>query len=56
MVITFCESGSGTSVRLVQTGFEPGTDWDDYLAYFDQAWGHVLGLLSDHWSGAGSGD
>ena len=56
VVLTFGESGSGTSLRLVHTGFLEGPDWDDYMAYFDRAWDYVLGLLSDHWSGARSGD
>jgi uncharacterized protein YndB with AHSA1/START domain len=51
VVLTFAESeGGGTSVRLVHTGFLEGPDWDDYMAYFDSAWGYVLGLLRDHWA------
>jgi len=50
VAITFAETAGGTAVRLVHTGFLEGPDWDDYLAYFDNAWGYVLGLLADHWS------
>ena len=49
VVMTFRNTSSGTSVRLVHTGFLEGPDWDDYMAYFDDAWGYVLGLLADHW-------
>jgi uncharacterized protein YndB with AHSA1/START domain len=57
VVLTFTEALSdATTVRLVHTGFLTGSDWDDYMAYFDAAWGHVLGLLVDHWDGAKSGD
>ena len=51
VVVTFTELGNDTTaVRLVHTGFLEGPDWDDYMSYFDDAWGHVLSLLSDHWS------
>ena len=56
VVLTFIESEGGTAVRLVHTGFLEGPDWDDYMSYFETAWGYVLGLLSDHWAGAKSGD
>ncbi len=42
-------STSGTTVRLVHTGFLTGADWDEYMAYFDTAWDQVLGLLVAHW-------
>jgi uncharacterized protein YndB with AHSA1/START domain len=43
VVITFTDIGDGrTSVRLVHTGFLDGPDWDDYLAYFHEAWEYVL--------------
>ena len=51
VVLTFTASTSDkTAVRLVHTGFLEGPDWDDYMGYFDNAWGYVLGLLQDHWS------
>jgi len=50
VVITFTRESDHTRVRLVHTGFLVGTDWDDYMAYFDEAWGSVLGRLTDHWS------
>ncbi len=49
VVLTFAPSSTGTAVRLVHTGFLNGPDWDDYMEYFDNAWGFVLGLLRDHW-------
>jgi len=49
VVVTFAKTEQGTAVRLVHTGFLDGPDWDDYIAYFDTAWGYVLGLLADHW-------
>ncbi len=57
VVLTFVAAEEAvTRVRLVHTGFLEGPDWDDYMAYFDEAWGFVLGLLSNHWNGAKSGD
>jgi uncharacterized protein YndB with AHSA1/START domain len=50
VVLTFATSGTGTAVRLVHTGFLEGDDWDDYMAYFEDAWAFVLGLLRDHWA------
>ena len=45
VVITFTDDGSGgTDVRLVHSGFLEGPDWDDYMAYFEDAWGRVLAL------------
>jgi len=49
VVITFSETSSGTDVHLVHTGFGTGDDWDASMAYFQDAWAHVLGLLTDHW-------
>lgn len=37
-----------TLVRLTQLGFGTGADWDAYYAYFDRAWGHVLGNMEKH--------
>ena len=43
VVITFHGTHRGTTkVRLVHTGFLEGPDWDDYMEYFDKAWGMVL--------------
>jgi len=50
VVLSFAPSDSGARVRLVHTGFLTGPDWDDYMEYFDGAWGRVLELLRDHWS------
>ena len=50
VVITFTTlSDTSTAVRLVHTGFLEGLDWDAYMEYFADAWGYVLGLLTDHW-------
>ncbi len=57
VVLTFNETDPGhCEVRLVHTGFLEGLDWDNYMAYFDQAWDYVLGLLQDHWDGTRLGD
>lgn len=57
VVLTFTATGPNeTAVRLVHTGFLQGSDWDGYMAYFDEAWDYVLGLLQNHWVGAKSGD
>ena len=57
VALTFSAAGPDeTLVRMVHTGFLDGPDWDDYMAYFDNAWAYVLGLLHDHWDGDISGD
>ena len=38
------EDGS-TTVRLVQSGWKTGAEWDAGFAYFDRAWGFVLERL-----------
>lgn len=38
--------GDGTRVRLEQTGWKPGEDWDRGYAYFDRAWALVLSRLA----------
>lgn len=50
VVLTFSAADKGCVVRLVHTGFLDGPDWDDYMAYFDNAWAYVLELLVEHWS------
>ena len=50
VVLTFAAAAPGTLVRLVHTGFLEGSDWDEYMAYFDSAWSYVLDLLRQHWS------
>ena len=50
VVLTFTSAAAGTTVRLVHTGFLTGADWDEYMAYFDEAWEQVLELLVTHWS------
>ena len=45
VVITFTPTeNDNTRVRLVHTGFLDGSDWDDYMAYFERAWASVLDL------------
>jgi uncharacterized protein YndB with AHSA1/START domain len=49
VVITFTPDSDGrTNVRLVHTGFLEGPDWDDYMAYFSDAWSYVLDLQAAH--------
>ncbi len=50
VVLSFLSDGSGTKVRLTHTGFLNGADWDEYMAYFENAWTYVLQLLADHWT------
>lgn len=50
VVITFSPTEGGTSVSLTHTGFLEGPDWDDYIAYFENAWDYVLKLLVAHWA------
>ena len=37
--------GQSTRVSLHHTGWGDGGEWDKTFAYFDSAWGHVLGNL-----------
>jgi len=37
--------GKSTRVRLHHTGWGDGGQWDETYAYFDRAWGNVLGNL-----------
>jgi uncharacterized protein YndB with AHSA1/START domain len=49
VVITFTgNEAGGTTIRFVHTGFLEGADWDDYMAYFHDAWDHVLELQRAH--------
>jgi uncharacterized protein YndB with AHSA1/START domain len=49
VVITFAATERATTaVRFVHTGFLEGSDWDDYMAYFHEAWDYVLALQRDH--------
>jgi uncharacterized protein YndB with AHSA1/START domain len=49
VVITFTPDADGrTRVRLVHTGFLEGPDWDEYMAYFRDAWSYVLDLQAAH--------
>ncbi|MEK6644274.1 MAG: SRPBCC domain-containing protein [Planctomycetota bacterium] len=54
VVLRFDDVGKGkTRVRFVQAGWKEGTDWDEGYAYFDKAWGMVLGQLKDKIKGDG---
>ena len=54
VVITFTPTETdSTTVRLAHTGFLDGSDWDDYMAYFDAAWEQVLDLQRLHHAGRG---
>jgi uncharacterized protein YndB with AHSA1/START domain len=45
VVVTLTPEGSGTKVELRHAGWGVGPDWDKAFAYFDNAWGFVLGAL-----------
>ena len=45
VVRTLPEPGGGTRVRLTHVGWGDGGQWDQAFAYFDKAWGSVLGNL-----------
>jgi uncharacterized protein YndB with AHSA1/START domain len=46
VVVRFAEAeGGGTRVTLHHTGWGDGGEWDKTYAYFDRAWGNVLGNL-----------
>jgi uncharacterized protein YndB with AHSA1/START domain len=40
-----------TRVRLVQSGFGDGGEWDTAYSYFDAAWSRVLNRLVDRYGG-----
>lgn len=46
VVVRFAPAGDGrTRVTLHHTGWGDGAEWDKAYAYFDRAWGTVLGNL-----------
>ena len=45
VVRLFDIDGRSTRVRLHHTGWGDGGEWDQSYAYFDRAWGYVLGNL-----------
>lgn len=47
-MLTFCSMDTGTHVRLAHVGFLEGSDWDEYMEYFEDAWNRVLGRLAEH--------
>ena len=40
------EGEASTRVKLTHVGWGSGGQWDQTFAYFDRAWGHVLGNLT----------
>lgn len=44
--VTLAPERNGTRVRLEQTGWKSGEDWDRGYAYFDRAWALVLTRLA----------
>lgn len=50
VIVTLEPVESGTRVRLVQSGFGEGGEWDTAFAYFNTAWDRVLGRLVDHYA------
>jgi uncharacterized protein YndB with AHSA1/START domain len=49
IVLTFTPAVKGnTIVKLVHTGLGEGGEWPQVQAYFDKAWGSVLGALVKH--------
>lgn len=45
--VTLTPERDGTRVRLEQTGWRQGEDWDRGYAYFDRAWALVLSRLAE---------
>ena len=46
VVVQLSDAGAGqTRVRLTHAGWREGAEWDKLHAYFDKAWGFVLGNL-----------
>lgn len=51
VVVRFDDLGEkGVRVRLSHCGFGEGSDWDAVQAYFQNAWGVVLGRLEQHFA------
>ncbi len=42
--------GGGTHVRLTHHDLGEGDDWDEYVGYFDHAWGMVMDGLTSKFS------
>ena len=45
VVVTLTPNGNDTSVELRHAGWGTGPEWDKTYAYFDNAWGFVMGAL-----------
>ncbi|MBS1151504.1 MAG: hypothetical protein H6Q89_3202, partial [Myxococcaceae bacterium] len=45
VAIDLVPEGAKTKVRLTQTGWKEGADWEKGRAYFERAWGFVLARL-----------
>lgn len=52
VVVTMMLAEGGTKVRLVHTGFGEGGQWPEVRQYFDNAWGMVLGALTQKFAPA----
>lgn len=51
VVVTFADTSEGTTaVTVTHAGFGQGGNWDEVYAYFDRAWGMVLGQLAAHFT------
>ncbi|MEO1088165.1 MAG: SRPBCC domain-containing protein [Acidobacteriota bacterium] len=48
VVVEFEPRAGGTAVRLTHLGFGEGAQWDETLAYFENAWVSVLTLLKQN--------
>ncbi len=47
------EIRDGTKVRVIQSGYQSGDDWDWYYDAVMQAWPYALGLLKKYLEGVG---
>ena len=50
VVLSFTPKDEGADVRLVHTGFLEGSDWDEYVDYFERNWPMVLEWLAAYFA------
>ena len=56
VAVTFEPEREGTRLRLVQSGFGDGPEWDEWYENFDAGWAHLLARLATAAEAGGSRD
>ncbi len=48
--IELSDTSDGTRVELIHYGWREGEDWQAVIAYFENAWDHVMRALAEHFA------